>query len=74
MLSAIVAFMVNDTREASCAPSNPATAERASNTAMLAANAAACDPRPGPPNEPIASATARATPSGFLSVVAALSR
>ena len=74
MLSAIVAFRANDTREASGTPSNPATAERASNTAMLAANAAACDPRPGPPNDPIASDTARATPSGFISVVAALSR
>ena len=74
ILSAMVALFVNATLEAPGAPSKFATAARARYTAIPAAIDAGCTPRPTPPNDVMASATARTTHSGFVIVVAALSK
>ena len=74
MFSAMVALAANDTRAAEGAPRSRATLSRASYTAMPASMDASCTPRPTPPNDPMARATASATSGGFARVVAALSK
>ena len=74
MFSPWVAFMVNTTRAGSPTPSNSAASLRQAKAVSSARRVASLPPRPGAAMVVTARPMARATASGFSSVVAALSR
>ena len=74
VLSASVEFCVKHTREGSAPPKKAQSFSRAAYTTRAAESALSLAPRPTLPSEHSASLTARTTPSGRRSDVAALSR